>query len=333
MKKEPAAAFLKTVGATVPQHQPRTGWVISNCPLGPWRHTDGKSAPHVFGVRLDDGVCKCFSCGWAGQPFDLLLELKYLAKKTSHTAINFKAAMEAVTGLEDESTFHSKWQTLEEKLASVKKELHEFPAWWLGSFPVWSAIPFAVQYLEHGREGCDPVPADIANFLDLRADTTEKRVCFPVHDFSGRLMGLHGRAIHKGVEPRYRMYTQAGENNPLVWLGERWVDPSAPIVVVEGPFDMASVMRVYPNVVSPLFSNPSYDKLRRMAHVKEWVTFLDRGAGGDTGREKIDLVLGDSHNVSHVKPIDEFKDPGEMPADAIKHVLSKVLPDILLAVD
>jgi DNA primase len=328
VKKEPVVEFLKAVGAAVPQHQPRNGWVISDCPLGPWKHKEGKSAPTVFGARLDDGVCKCFACGWAGQPFDLLLDLKRLVKLTGKGAINFKAAMDAVLTLDEESEFEPKWQTLDQRLAVTKKELHEFPAWWLDSFPFWSQISAAVAYL-----GERNVYAEVADFLDLRFDTTEKRVCFPVHDFSGKLMGLHGRAIQKGVEPRYRMYTQGGENNPIIWLGERWVDPDYPIVVVEGPFDLAAVMAVYPNVVTPLFSNPSFDKIRRMAHVKEWVTFLDRGAGGDAGREKIDLVLGGDHSISHVLPIDGSKDPAEMTRESIKHVLQKVLPESLLTVD
>lgn len=330
MKKEPTTEFLKALGCHVPKHQPRTGWVISNCPLGPWRHKDGKSAPHVFGVRLADGVCKCFSCDWRGEPVELLYDLKHRVQvgQHSHHAINFKAAFETLDELEGEDGFTPGWQTLEEKLTFAKKELHEFPAWWLDSFPKWSSIPFAVDYLSERN-----VYVEVADFLDLRADTTEKRVCFPVRDFTGKLMGFHGRAINDGVDPRYRMYTQGGENNPIVWLGESWVDPAYPIVVVEGPFDLAAVMAVYPNVVSPLFANPSFDKIRRMAHVKEWITFLDRGVGGDKGREKIDAVIGGDHNVVHVKPIADFKDPGQMPSDAIKHVLQKVLPDNLFPVD
>ena len=125
-----------------------------------------------------------------------------------------------------------------------------------------------------------PVSPALAAALDLRADTAEGRVCFPVRDFQGVLRGLHGRAIAGGTSPRYRMYSQAGRNNPLIWLGEHWVDRTRPVVVVEGPFDLASVYRVYRNVASPLFANPPAEKILRMADALEQITFLDQRQGG-----------------------------------------------------
>ena len=151
-----------------------------------------------------------------------------------------------------------------------------------------------------------------AEQLDLRADTDQRRICFPVRDFKRRLVGLHGRAVDAHTEPRYRMYLQAGKNNPIVWLGEDWVDLNQPIVVVEGPFDLASVKRVYDNVVSPLFVNPSFAKMKRMTDALEWVTLYDRGAGGDAGRDKVSKLLGHDHVITHLHPPKGRKDPGEM---------------------
>ncbi|MBY0560031.1 MAG: hypothetical protein K2Q04_09285 [Hyphomicrobium sp.] len=186
------------------------------------------------------------------------------------------------------------------------------------------------------RDGAAPggvCPPAIADALDLRIDTYQKRVCFPIRDFKGRLVGFHGRAVEKGVEPRYRMYLQGGHNNPIYWLGEHWVDLDKPLVVVEGPFDVASVRRVYKNVASPLFSNPSFEKLRRMASCLEWITFYDRGTGGDAGRAKVSACLHQDHVVQHVLPPEGRKDPGEMTLTELRTSLLTVLPESALTVD
>jgi hypothetical protein len=127
------------------------------------------------------------------------------------------------------------------------------------------------------------------------------------------------------AEPRYRMYKQAGHTNQIAWLGEDWVDLNRPIVVVEGPFDLTSVLRVYDNVVSPLFVNPSIEKLKRMSDALEWVSAYDRGAGGDAGREKLDKTLGKDHVIQHVYPPKGRKDPGECSVAELEKLLAPVL--------
>ena len=161
--------------------------------------------------------------------------------------------------------------------------------------------------------------------LELKADTQQKRICFPVRDFKHRLVGLHGRCIYPNVEPRYRMYQYAGQTNPQVWLGEDWVDTNRPILVVEGPFDLASCLRVYPNVVSPLWATPSLEKLRRMADAFEWVTLYDRGGGGDSGRTQVSKALSSDYVVTHLKPPEHRKDPGEMTVPELRELLGEYL--------
>lgn len=336
MKKDQTVNLLKSLRATVPNHQPRTGWVVSNCPLGPWRHDGGKSSPTVFGVRLEtgDARCNCFSCGWHGRLSDLVFDMRVfnrLDKKLE--GVDWYAASQVVELAQEEFDIVLDSPDIEEVLFGEKTGPHVFPQWWLDSFPKWSDVAFAREYIRTGREGCDPVPDELADALDLRADTHERRVCFPVRDFKGQLVGLHGRAVESGVNPRYRMYLQGGKNNPIHWLGESWVELDQPIVVVEGPFDLASVARVYGNVVSPLFANPSFEKLYRMAPALEWITLFDRGTGGDAGRAKVSKAMQKDHVVHHLTPPDGCKDPGMMSVNQLRETLLQVLPESALVVD
>ena len=119
------------------------------------------------------------------------------------------------------------------------------------------------------------------------------------------------------------MYLYMKRNNPLVWLGESWVDTEKPIVVVEGPMDLASVYRVYRNVVSPLFATPSQAKILRMADALQWITLLDRGKGGDAGREKIAKALHRDHTITHLEPPTGRKDPGECSVGELQSLLKE----------
>lgn len=311
MKRGDIIQFLKLCHCKVPAEQKRTGWVICDCPLGPWAHDNGKSGPEVFGVRIESGKPRvhCFSCDYHGDIEDVFLDIRANNQLVpSGKSYDLKQMSFLVDKAGDDFELDlDSIPDIEEMLEQKKHELVEFDEWWIDSFPSALDTPFALDYL-HSRG----VPDDITAALELRADPNQLRVCAPVRDFKGTYRGLHGRAIKDDTEPRYRMYTYKGRNNPLVWLGEHWVDFDKPVVVVEGYFDLLAVMKVYQNVVSPLFSNPSHDKIKRMAGTHHWVTFLDHGSGGDSGRAKYTKYFGDRKGfiLDHVKPPPHRKDPG-----------------------
>jgi hypothetical protein len=328
MKADDILKFLNAVGIPNGNRYKRTGNIISRCPLGPWRHEGGQSSPEVFGVKIENGdpQCNCFACDYRGTLGKLLQRLKGLDVVNHKIDIDWGTAAQVVFDAEITSDFDFNIPGIEEVLSSNKNALHEFPDWWLEGFPDGTGVGWAREYLK--MRG---MTKSVAAKMDVRCDPSEQRVCFPVRDFQGVLRGLHGRALDPGVEPRYRMYPQAKRTNPVVWLGEHWVDTEKPIVVVEGPFDLASVLRVYPNAVSPLFANPGAVKVKRMSDALEWVTLLDRGAGGDTGREKINKALGKDHVLKHLHPPTGRKDPGEMSKEELVELLSPHVPIIALS--
>ncbi len=313
--------WLRAMGA-IAHPKISAGWVNSNCPFGNWRHNNGVSGPDAFGVQVASGVpfVNCFSCGYHGDVNDALLELRHLEKITpSGIPRDFATAQALIDKASDEFELNFDGPSIEEVL-NAKTLMHEFPEDWLNSFnPVWGH-KIGREYLRY-RE----VPIEVAEALDLRWDASEGRVCFPVRDFKGRLMGLHGRAINAGVEPRYRMYQYQGRTNPLVWLGENWVDVDKPILVVEGPFDLASAVRVYRNTVSPLFANPSFEKIGRMGDCLEVFTLLDRGKAGDLGRARFSKSLPGSKVVNLVPPSSNIKDPGAMSIENLQDLLAAYL--------
>ena len=319
MSPEKTIKFLKLLGAKVPASQTRGGWIISSCPLGSWQHEHGKSNAGAFGVKKEQGdpLSTCFSCGWHGSLRDLTMYMSYLNKRDHRVDVAFKEANALIDVAESEAELNLDVPDIEEMLFGEKESLCVFPDWWLSSFAPVAGVGWAEDYL--AQRAVSPA---MALALDLRADLSQKRICFPVRGFTGQLFGLHGRAVNEADPIRYRMYRYAKRNNPIVWYGEHWIDRTRPIVVVEGPFDAASVLRVYDNVTSPLFVNPSLDKIKRMSDGLEWITLYDRGKGGDTGRAKVSKALHRDHVVRHLEPPKGRKDPGVMTVPELTEVLS-----------
>lgn len=323
MNRADGTKFLKMFGSKVPQHQPRAEWIVCDCPLGPWRHDGGQSSPEVFGLRVEqgDGFCHCFSCGFHGTQTELIMQMKMLNTADFRKLYPFGEGMQLIAEAESEIDLDLDTPTIEDILFGQKKGHHIFPDWWLDTFHTVFDYPDAMEYLKTGRNKCDPVPDAVIKAMDMRYDPTQRRICFPVRDFKHQLVGLHGRAIDKSTKPRYRMYTYQKKNNPIVWLGEDWVDLDRPILMVEGPFDLASVKRVYRNAVSPLFASPSFEKLRRMSDATVWFTFLDYGTGGDVGRQRVTEALT-GNLVEHIIPPKGIKDPGECSLQQLVDILS-----------
>ena len=321
MSPDAVRAFLTGLGVKPPASQHRAGWTLSRCPWGPWKHTGGKSSADVFGVKHESGdpLCMCFACGWHGSAQDLLLELRARNKVEPRIDAKWGDLFTLVEQAEADAVLELDGPDYEEIMAARHGKLNPFPEWWLDSFLPVGECAEAMAYLAE-RD----VSPGMASELGLRFDTEQRRICFPVRDFGGKLAGLHGRAVLPDTEPRYRMYTHAKKNNPICWLGESWVDTNKPIVVVEGPFDLASVKRVYDNVVSPLSASFSPAKLKRMSDALTWVTLFDRGTGGDVARARVGDLLDGDHVIHHLKPPKHRKDPGEMTEDELIELLEEV---------
>ena len=325
MKPKIIEQVLQAIGSKMATDQGRAGWVIAHCPLGPWKH-DGEDKNPSFGVKIEPGdpLCNCFSCGAGGPLSSIVGDVQFennLAKGPD--AYDFLKAYQLIDEAVGAMEIELDDPDVEELylLNAKKKNDVVYPDWWLEAFPRIKDEPldWAVKYLQERR-----VPPELVTHMDLRIDPIQRRICQPVYDFDGKLRGLHGRAVFES-KLRYRMYTFEHQTNPLIWLGEDWVDVDQPIVIVEGMFDVYQTMKVYPNVVSPLYANPSVEKLKRMGEASHWITLLDRGKGGDAGRTKIDQFAKADRIVQHLELPKEFADPGVTPAGELHTLLSTVL--------
>lgn len=308
--KPPDVAYaeaLRALGCTVSEVS--RGRVHATCPLAPVRHERGVDRHPSFAVSVDPSVsgqsvgrAHCFSCNASGHIRDIvsLCQAYRIADPRS-----VAAALASVSDAVETEPLAFQPRRPEDPLA---------PPGWLDRFPPWRERRFAREYL--ASRG---VTANVADVLDLRAGDWERRVVFPVRDRAGRLRGATGRTL---IDPpprgaRYHFYRvgegdDAGTVRGYTWLGEDSVDPSRPVVVVEGPFDLAAVRAAYDNSVSSLFNNVKAPQSGWHARVPVIVGMFDTGQGGDVARARLrSVVRGTSVRVYDCPIPNGRKDPGE----------------------
>lgn len=292
------------------------GWLVAPCPLAPWRHSSGRDAHPSFAVKVRPGGESSFNC-YACESGDLLRLVELLAGHGAEAPrYRLRDALRLLADEEVGGVSLSVDDYEEERRARADAV---FPESWLDAFPPAATDPRALRYLSERR-----LTEAVIRQLDVRVDVDRRRVCFPIRNWTGGLVGLRGRSM-SGGGPRYYDYACGGQRNPLPWLGEHWLSHDEPVLMVESVFDVASVLRVYPNTAAPLSVGIGRDKARRMSWAAEVVTLFDGDQGGDKGRAAVDRYLRDSLCTHvHCPP---GRDPGDLRAAELRELLA---PHLLL---
>ncbi len=279
-------------------------WVRCPCPLAPWTHESGSDSSPSFGIKTGtDSFYHCYSCG-SGDLLRLLEQLKDFGAKPPKYQI---ANALKILHNEEEGAIILHWDDSKEMIEEII-----YPEQWLQQFIPALLHPRARDYISDRG-----VHSSVAGFLDIRYDKKYDRICFPIRNFQGDLVGLRGRYIGNGEWPRYHIYkSDAGKHNPQHWLGEHWVDFNKPVVMVESVFDLASVYCVYRNVVAPLSSSFSKSKAKRMGNATEVITMFDNGMGGNKARERVQQMFCNVLSAQ-LLPTEGVSDPGDMEPEEI----------------
>lgn len=319
MKSDRIAAVLAFLNSKVNEKSKRSGWVVATCPFAPWTHSGAVDRSPSFGVSLPQSgkkqVYTCFSCGEKG----LIDLLPFAVREYNREApqpkgrYQFGKALQVIVAEDDELGDLDLPDFDEVKVNP--DVIVPWPEFFLESFKSVFAFPEAGDYCLTRQ-----MNAEVAKFLDLRYDSQRQRVCFPVRDFDGRLVGLHGRTI-TDHPMRYYAYKYDDHYNRLPWLGEAWVDFDKTVILCESVFDLASVLRVFPNTICALHTGLSEAKVRRIDHGGFFVSFFDHGTGGDRARELLDKYM--TSPVKHVVPA--TGDPGDMSEGVVTDYLGPVI--------
>lgn len=343
MNREGIVAFLKALKA---KNIDSSGqWISASCLLARWRHDHGTDSKPSFGIRVDpEGRSRvfCFACQFSGGMDDLVIEFvashregcidrppvlgdQYDLKIALQLAVGDAQSSDGAepTGFGVQGSYGFQFESYS---ALHDIQIVPFPEKMLTHFKPVSEYGAGAEYLK-SRD----VSPQLTKLLDLRFDGTpdEMRVCFPIRDFDGVLVGLHGRTIKSDIQPTYRMYTYKKQKNPHVWYGEDTVTWQKPVVIVESVFDRASVLRLYKNVICPLTAAVSEWKIARLKYMKQAITIMDWGKAGKLLRAKLVKNLP-GVEWHHIELTEEQKDPGNLSVEDLEEMLAGLEYDPLI---
>lgn len=320
MNEAQAREFLRAVGTK--GLEVSANWLRASCPLAFALHDHGTDSHPSFGIRL--GPESGFHC-WTCESGDLLWLVQLLSQyKAQAPKYDLKKALQLIA-MEDDAEIVLNIQDYGPQNDDQKE--HLFSESWLASFRKANEVPLAREYLD-GRN----ISVEIAKLLDLRFDTGKKAVCLPIRNFKGQLVGLRGRYVDPDATVRFHDYaTGFNQRNKLPWWGEHLVDFDKPVLMVESWADIASVYRVYRNVLAPLSVGMSKAKLLRVADALDIVSLFDNGKGGDKARSLVQKYLPGSIQ-QHLKPYpdpqnpDKKTDPNDMSVEQLVELFGPYLP-------
>jgi len=322
-----AARIEEVVGGFV-QLKKRGANFIGNCPFH-----DEKTPS--FTVSASKGIYKCFGCGKGGNSVSFVMEhehysypeaLKYLAEKYNIEVVEKQMTPEQSIRANDRdslyviSSFSNKffqqqlWETEEGKIVGLsyykergftEETIKKFQ---LGYSPKQKdalskeAIKssFQQKYLE------DSGLSIIKNESAL--DRFRERMMFPIHSFSGRVLGFGGRTLQKDNKAKY-------VNSPesLIYLkskilygiyfAKQHISKQNNCYIVEGYTDVISLHQSgVENVVSSSGTSLTLEQIKLINRFTKNITILFDGdaAGLKASFRSIDMILSEGMNVKVV---------------------------------
>lgn len=319
----------EVVGDFVPLKKRGTS-LIGNCPF------HGEKTPS-FHVSVSKGIYKCFGCGKGGDSVRFIMEhekysypeaLKYLANKYN---IEVEETVDTRQDIEEQHERESLYAVsafagafFEDKLwnsedgraigLSYFKErgfrediIKKFN---LGYSPdVWDALTTQAVANQYKETFLEKTGLSIRNDKGKLYDRFRGRVMFPIHNFTGRIIGFGGRTLKtdKNV-PKYVNSPESDiyhKSNVLYGLfhAKKAIRDADNCYLVEGYADVLAVHQAYiENVVASSGTSLTIEQIKLIARFTQNVTILYDGdaAGIKASLRGLDMILEEGLNVKVV---------------------------------
>ena len=304
--------------------------LIGNCPF------HGEKTPS-FHVSVSKGIYKCFGCGKGGDSVRFVMEhekysypeaLKFLAQKyniqveeTVETqedteAQNARESLYIVSAFAAAFFEEQLWNSEEGRAVGLSyfKErgfrediIKKFN---LGYSPdVWDALTQEAIKNKHAETYLEKTGLTIRNDKGKLYDRFRGRVMFPIHNFTGRVIGFGGRTLKtdKNV-PKYVNSPESDiyhKSNVLYGLfqAKKAIRDADNCYLVEGYADVLAVHQAYiENVVASSGTSLTIEQIRLIGRFTQNITILYDGdaAGIKASLRGLDMILEEGLNVKVV---------------------------------
>lgn len=297
-----------------------------------------------FTVSPAKGIYKCFGCGEGGNSVSFLMDkehysypeaLKYLAKKynieiveeemtTEQTQMaNEKDSLYILSSFANNFFVKSLWDTNEGKNIALsyfsergfsQETIKKFE---LGYSPKQKDI-FTKTAIKNSYSEEYVVKSGLGFNIENQGiiDRFRERVMFPIHSFSGRILGFGGRALNKNAKAKYQNSPESLIYNKSkvlygIFFAKNSISKNDNCYIVEGYTDVISLhQKGVENVVSASGTSLTTDQIKLINRFTKNVTILFDGdaAGIKASFRGVDMILKEGMNVK-VVPFPENEDP------------------------
>lgn len=180
------------------------------------------------------------------------------------------------------------------------------------------------------------ITGDTISRYNLRWDTKEQRLIFPVFTATGKLVGFRGRAAAADAKLKYREYSELCPKKQSlkghgIWYGmHRQIDEKQKIILVEGEMDavkLSQALKGRGGIWASMGASISEEQIRVLQALKNpLLLFFDNDEAGVTARNKILAKIKKvKTGVYIVSDYAGCKDPDEIVA---KGLLKRVLKSV-----
>lgn len=297
-----------------------------------------------FTVSPSKGIYKCFGCGEGGNSVSFLMDkehysypeaLKYLARKYNIEIVEQAMTEEQVERASEKDSLYiiSKyakdfftnelWESEEGKTIGLNyfKErgyseeiIKKFE---LGYSPK-SKDALSKKSIKNQYSKESLLKSGLSIEIDKKAliDRFRERVIFPIHSFSGRILGFGGRALNPNAKAKYQNSPESLIYNKSkilygIFFAKNAISKNDNCFIVEGYTDVISLhQKGVENVVSASGTALSIDQIKLISRFTNNISILFDGdsAGVKASFRSVDLILKEGMNVK-VIPFPENEDP------------------------
>ena len=297
-----------------------------------------------FTVSPSKGIYKCFGCGEGGNSVSFLMDkehysypeaLKYLARKYNIEIVeqamteeqaeraSEKDSLYIISKFAKDFFINELWESEEGKTIGLNyfKErgyseeiIKKFE---LGYSPK-SKDALSKKSIKNQYSKESLLKSGLSIEIDKKAliDRFRERVIFPIHSFSGRILGFGGRALNPNAKAKYQNSPESLIYNKSkilygIFFAKNVISKNDNCFIVEGYTDVISLhQKGIENVVSASGTALSIDQIKLISRFTNNISILFDGdsAGIKASFRSVDLILKEGMNVK-VIPFPENEDP------------------------
>ena len=315
-----------------------------------------------FTVSPAKGIYKCFGCGEGGNSVSFLMDkehytypeaLKYLAKKYNieiveeemtveqAKAANEKDSLYILSGFANDFFIEKLWKTNEGKTIGLN---------------YFKERGYNEEIIKKFELGYSPKQKDsftntalnklysedyiLKSGLGFKIENTgvvdrfRERVMFPIHSFSGRILGFGGRALNPKAKAKYQNSPESPIYNKSkvlygIFFAKNSISKKNNCFLVEGYTDVISLhQKGVENVVSASGTSLTIEQIKLINRFTKNITILFDGdsAGIKASFRGVDMILKEGMNVK-VVPFPENEDPDSFAQKSSEEELSNFLDE------